>query len=313
MSLFSVIVPIYNVEPYIRRCVDSLMGQTFSDIEIILVDDESPDNCPEICDEYAKVDSRIKVVHKKNGGLSDARNAGLEVALGKYVIFVDSDDYIELSTCEKFAKYTETGVDVLVGDAIVEGGVCRFEHISSSTSKIYNGIEYLKLAMQQGRAPMAAWLNVFRRDFLSNNELFFKKGILHEDEEFTPRALMCASSVVVTGICFYHYIIRENSIMTKKDKRKNAKDLLSTAYEYEELLKDYPDKQMKELIMDSLASKYLGIYQSGDLKRYGKEFLPKSFLLSNAHRKKTKMKVWLACISPRMYSFVHAMVKGPKN
>lgn len=309
MPLFSVIVPIYNVEPYIKRCVDSLIDQSFSDIEIILVDDESPDNCPAICDEYARADERIKVVHKKNGGLSDARNAGLHVATGRYVIFVDSDDYIEKFACEKFARYTESGIDVLIGDAMVEGGSCGLEHISPSESRIYGGEEYLKLAMQQRRAPMAAWLNVFRREFLTDNELSFKKGILHEDEEFTPRALMRALSVVVTDICFYHYIIRENSIMTKKDKRKNAKDMLSTAYEYEDMLRSHPDKQLKELILDSLVSKYLGIYQSGDLKRYGKEFLPKGFLLRNAREAKTRLKVWLVCISPKLYSFVHSKLK----
>ena len=150
-------------------------------------------------------------------------------------------------------------------------------------------------------------------DFLNENNLRFKVGILHEDEEFTPRALMKASSLVVTGIKFYHYIIRENSIMTQKDKRKNAKDLLSTAYEYEERLKDYPDKELKEMLMDSFAMKYLSIYQSGDLKRYGKEFLPKKFLKRNARGRKSKMKVWLVCLSPKLYSFIHSKAKGSKK
>ena len=97
----SVIVPIYNVEDYLHRCVDSIINQTYTNLEIILVDDGSPDNCLKICDEYAKKDSRIKVVHKKNGGLSDARNAGLEIATGEYIGFVDSDDYISLYFYEK--------------------------------------------------------------------------------------------------------------------------------------------------------------------------------------------------------------------
>ena len=111
--LFSIIVPIYKVEPYIERCVKSLCGQTYGDVEIILVDDESPDNCPHLCDEYAASDARIKVVHKKNGGLSDARNAGLKIATGDYVIFVDSDDYIEENTCEKLLPFAEKGMTCL--------------------------------------------------------------------------------------------------------------------------------------------------------------------------------------------------------
>lgn len=94
MPTISVIVPVYNVEPYLRQCVDSILGQTFRDFELILVDDGSPDGCPAICDEYAKMDSRVKVIHKENGGLSSARNAGLDVAKGKYIAFVDSDDWI---------------------------------------------------------------------------------------------------------------------------------------------------------------------------------------------------------------------------
>ena len=95
-SLISVIVPIYNVEKYLDKCVDSIINQTYKNLEIILVDDGSPDNCPQMCDDYAKKDSRIRVVHKENGGLSDARNAGMKVATGEYVSFIDSDDYISL-------------------------------------------------------------------------------------------------------------------------------------------------------------------------------------------------------------------------
>ena len=101
MCKVSVVVPIYNVEKYIKQCVVSIRNQTLEDIEIILVDDGSPDNCPQICDEYKKLDNRIKVVHKKNGGLSSARNAGMRVATGEYIGFVDSDDYIEVDMYEK--------------------------------------------------------------------------------------------------------------------------------------------------------------------------------------------------------------------
>lgn len=98
--MISVIVPIYNVEKYLARCVDSIVNQTYKNLEIILVDDGSPDRCPQVCDDYAEKDSRIKVVHKKNGGLSDARNAGMAVATGEYISFIDSDDWIETSMFE---------------------------------------------------------------------------------------------------------------------------------------------------------------------------------------------------------------------
>ena len=119
--LISVIVPIYNVEKYLDRCVGSIINQTYKNLEIILVDDGSPDNCPQMCDDYAKKDSRIKVVHKENGGLSDARNAGMKVATGEYVSFIDSDDYISLD-------FYETLLETIVDNDsdIVECSVVKF-------------------------------------------------------------------------------------------------------------------------------------------------------------------------------------------
>ena len=121
MPKISIIVPVYNVEQYINRCIDSLLGQTLKDIEIILVDDGSPDQCPQICDEYARKDSRIKVIHKKNNGLGYARNSGLELATGEYIAFVDSDDYVNINMYEKL--YNETinnNFDIVYCGFIVE-------------------------------------------------------------------------------------------------------------------------------------------------------------------------------------------------
>ena len=117
MPKVSIVVPIYNVEKYLEQCIDSIINQTLKEIEIILVDDGSPDNCPQICDDYVKKDSRIKVVHKTNGGLSSARNAGIEIATGDYIGFVDSDDYIELDMYEKMYNIAiENNVDFVMSD-----------------------------------------------------------------------------------------------------------------------------------------------------------------------------------------------------
>ena len=107
--MVSVVVPIYRVEKYLRKCVDSLLQQTYKNIEIILVDDGSPDACPEICDELKKTDDRIVVIHKKNGGLSDARNAGIQIANGTYITFIDSDDYVGIHYIETLVKAIEDG------------------------------------------------------------------------------------------------------------------------------------------------------------------------------------------------------------
>ena len=305
---FSIIVPIYNVENYIRKCISTLIGQTYPDIEIILVDDGSPDSCPQICDEYAELDNRIIVIHKQNGGLSDARNAGLEIASGDYVIFVDSDDFIDSDTCERLLQYAETNSDILIGDATVEGASIQMDHIHPSM-KIYSGLEYLNEAFHADKAPMAAWLNIYKRSFLVENGLRFKCGILHEDEQFTPRALLLATSVIVTGVNFYHYFVRDNSITTKKDKRKNASDLYNTCCELEKLYESIEDRGLKEHMLDSLSQKCLNMFQVGKLFQYGNQYIYKDLIFRNAHLSRTKKRALLYSLSPRLYYYINVIEK----
>ena len=133
-SLISVIVPIYKVQDYLKECIESIINQTYSDIEVILVDDGSPDRCPQMCDEWAKRDSRIRVVHKKNGGLSSARNAGLDVAKGEYISFVDSDDFICKDALENL--YNRIKDDKSIG--ITSGLIYRYPRIQQASAKLRN-------------------------------------------------------------------------------------------------------------------------------------------------------------------------------
>ena len=307
--VFSIVVPIYNVEAYIHRCVDSLLEQTFSDIEIILVDDQSPDNCPAICDEYAWKDSRVRVIHKPNGGLSDARNAGIQAARGDYIMLVDSDDYIERDACENFAKYAQQGVDIIIGDAVVEGGNCNLAHIKPTDGQAMNGVEYLKQAFRGHCSTMVAWLNIYRRDFLIDNQLLFKCGILHEDEQFTPRAFLKANTVICSGVVFYHYIIRSGSITTQVDKRKNDTDLYNTCCELEKIYQDVEDTELRNYLINSLSGKILNIFQVGRLYQYGKKYIHKDFVKRTAIFKKAKYKARLYCFSPRLYYFINYISK----
>ena len=307
---FSFIVPVYKVENYIKRCIDSIICQTYADIEIILVDDGSPDECPKICDEYARKDHRIQVIHQKNGGLSDARNSGLKIAKGEYIIFVDSDDYVEKKACELFLALTDRKYDILVGDAYVEGGVSHVDHIKSNI--VMTGEQYLEEAFLHSSAPRAVWLNIYRREFLNENDLFFKYGILHEDEEFTPRCFLKAKTVFCTGIYFYHYVIRQGSIMRQLDKRKNAVDIYNTCLELEDIYEKLDNFQLKSLLLDSLVVLYLKIYYEGHLCRYGNEYIHKEFCKRNAYTKRSKIKSLIFCISPRMYCMINKFTKELK-
>lgn len=307
MMVYSFIVPIYKVESLLDRCVRSICEQTYDNIEIILVDDGSPDNCPQMCDEYAKKDARIKVLHKVNGGLSDARNKGLEIATGDYVIFVDADDYVEKDTCEKFLNGATQGFDILIGGAFVEGGVYDVNHIQ--TDGVMTGEEYLKKALNERKFPVVAWINAYNRKFLIDEGLKFKFGILHEDVEFTPRAFLSAKSVIKVDNVFYHYVIRQDSITKQKDMRKNAKDLFETCCEHENRFSKIENVELRSLLLDWLVNSYLSLFQSARLYKYGKEYIHKRFCKRNAYLKKTKAKSLLFRMSPRLYWHVNQVFK----
>lgn len=311
MSRFSFIIPVYKVQAYLDKCVSSVREQSYKDIEIILVDDGSPDECPQMCDQYAREDGRIRVIHKLNGGLSDARNKGLEAATGEYVLFVDSDDYIEKDICEKLVTFTEMGCDILIGDATVEGGVCDLAHIP--LEGVVDGYTYCKRALRAGKMPEAVWLNVYRREFLLEKNLWFRYGIFHEDVEFTPRAFLAAGSVVYTESVLYHYMIRSDSITTMKDKRKNMKDLYGTCCEQEKLYESIEDAELRELMQDTLVASYLSLFQEAKAYTYGREYIHKAFCLRNAKGGKTRLKAVLFCLSPRLYWYINAGSKGLKG
>ncbi len=214
-DLISIIVPVYNVEQYLDRCVESILRQTYRRLEIILVDDGSTDSSPAKCDGYAKRDKRVKVVHKRNGGLSDARNAGLALVTGDYIGYVDSDDWIEpemyarmyqacaghnaqVAVCRYFCEYADKtvaggdgSVIPLVRDELLKiyiGGHDRYV--------IYNSV----------------WSKLFKRDVVSG--MLFPKGRNSEDIMYTTRAFCRVEQAVYVDQCFYHYVLdREGSIM----------------------------------------------------------------------------------------------------
>lgn len=304
----SIVVPIYNVEAYLSRCVDSLLNQTMEEIEIILVNDNSPDNCPVLCDSYAKKDNRIKVIHKENGGLSDARNAGLELAQGDYVLFVDSDDYIDIKTCEYFYEYLKDNkVDVAIGSAIkVEGSkLSKFnDRTPYEVNKTLTGNEFLKTGYKNGVPSMAVWCNLYNNDFLRRNNLFFKKGLLHEDEQWTPRVFLLAKKVLVTEICFYNYVIREGSITNSNNFKKNAEHIIETVNELNAIFETLEDKELKKMLKNNLVTLYLFAFRKGKLYEGNKKAVNKKFVLINALSLQNKLKSLVFCVSPKLYSSI---------
>ena len=260
-----------------------------------------------MCDTYAAADSRVHVVHQPNSGLSVARNTGLAHAAGSYVLFVDSDDIIDLDTCQRLLPFVDKSADIIIGDGISVGSWKKLSH--GYTAACVRGDMYLKLALHEGSMPMAAVLYIYRREFLQENRLVFKPGILHEDEQFTPRAFLSAERVIESGICFYHYITRDDSITTQQDLRKNAADLYDSILELTDLYKQLADQKLKNRLLDSLVTKYLSLFQAGRLQQYGKAYIHKRFVLCNARRPKTVCKALLFAISPPLYWHVNNWVQ----
>lgn len=207
--LISVIVPIYKVEDYLRPCVDSILCQTYSNLEVILVDDGSPDNCGAICDEYAAKDSRVKVIHKKNGGLSDARNAGMEVSTGEFLSFVDSDDLLPPDAIERLLSLAQThDTDLVIG------GHSRFSEEPEPSAepgqiRIMTPEEAMANMLQNG---CASWARLYRR--VIHADTLFPVGEINEDEAIVMRLLEQCSRVAITTAVVYYYRCRPESITT---------------------------------------------------------------------------------------------------
>lgn len=231
--LFSIIIPVYNVEPYLRDCLDSVLHQTFADWEAVCVNDGSTDHSGEILEDYAANDSRFKVLAKPNGGLSSARNAGMVVAKGDYILFLDSDDWLEPNALETIVK------EVNDEDMLCFSGRRYFEAPQSFNpadqlvEKAYNsGMEYYNENALQHRdfAFVCVVLRAYKRSFLVNNGLVFKEGIFHEDNLFTPKACFFAKQVKVVNACLYDYRVRAHSI-TDGNQAKRPLDMITVANE----------------------------------------------------------------------------------
>lgn len=240
MPLFSIIIPVYNVEKYINKCVDSVLSQTFTDFELILVDDGSPDNCPAICDEYAKKDPRVKVIHKENGGLINARKSGLKIASGEYIGFVDGDDWIEPDTYKNFADMIKKhSPDMVLSDFYYDNGAEL-----SNSNQLFEQEFYDKTALKEKLYPKmlfsgqyykfgvnpCCWSKVYKKELIEKN-LFQVDGRIKmgEDAAFTYPCLLDAESVATIKKPGYHYMSNEQSMTNSYDK--NLKSIIFLPYE----------------------------------------------------------------------------------
>lgn len=264
--LFSIIVPVYNVEAYLPKCVDSILNQTYKNFELILVDDGSPDNSGKMCDEYAKKDSRVKVVHKENGGLSSARNAGIDCTNGEFLLFVDSDDFIENNTLEiLYKKIIETDCDIVCFN-IYE---YRNERIAGFVD---NGVlNRLEAERKHIMTNPSSCRRIYRTELFTKNDIRFKEGIIYEDLALIPALSNFTSKISFVDDKLYYYVLRENSIMRTDKFKENRDDKFKALESLENIFiknSNY-DKYKEEL--EYVYIKHLLIVYTTEIVRYGKE------------------------------------------
>ena len=314
MPQISVIVPIYNVEAYLERCVDSILKQTFTDFELILVDDGSPDRCGEICDRYAETDQRIKVIHKENGGLSDARNAGIDIAEGAYLSFIDSDDWVLDTFLEVLyteAKKNHADISVVNYHEEHEKERQEAKHVDD---KILTGIEALDFLYQPNY--LAIYCGIICNKLLKK-ELFsgirFPFGKINEDSFTIHKLLYKADRVCFSGSDLYCYFQRNDSIMHKTFSEKRL-DEYEVFVERAKFFKEYKlidlmrenDRvrkvRIKSLTIQILNSnltkqtkrKWMKIFRDDVRKNYGRKHgIPYS--LSDG----------IFCTSPKLFYYIH--------
>lgn len=303
----SFIIPVFNCEKYIERCLKSIRRQGLNSYEIVVVDDGSTDSTPDICNRAASEDSRIHVIHQENRGISAARNAGILLARGNYIAFLDSDDYYcDQTIQELLRKAEEKELDIVCGDytEISDSQIIE-KNRTCLRSDIMDGETFLGLALEQNAMPMPVWLSLYRRNFILECNLFFKDGFNHEDELWTPQAYVLARRVQYVPVNFYGYYIHCDSITHSKKRDKIAGFIIPISHELKELSKTLKNEKTKAYLQNNIVSIYLSGQYSLRSQDRDQGFFDEMWVDDHNRR---KVKLYLA--SRNLYYFVNSTFKN---
>ncbi len=304
-------MPVYNVEEYLRRCVDSLLDQgDFKDYEIILVDDSSTDRSGDICDEYSKSFDLVKVVHKENGGASSARNMGLQIAKGDYIMFVDSDDYIKSDMLSSLVLYIDSrDLDILTFNFsyVYNSGEVKVNEVNTTfDSESVSGAQYLLNNLKNNAMLMTVWQGVYKASLIKDNKIFFREGFVHEDEDWVPRVFYQAQKVGCLEDNIYGYYLRDNSV-SNVNYRKAALDLIEICKSLKEFSLDITDDELRKLLQNNIVTLVLSAFYKGRLIDHKQDVLNlvEQLYLDNHNEKK----ILLFKKSPTLYIMVNSTMK----
>lgn len=307
-KLVTIVVPVYKVEPYINECINSIVNQTYKNLEIILVDDGSPDSCPEICDGWALRDHRIKVIHKENGGLSSARNAGLKICSGEYIMFTDSDDFIDKEMVEELLNLAETKQAEVSACSIKKfynGSSHNFRNYFEKEITEYSGLQAIN-AMLREEIDCAAWNKLYKVDAIKGFE--FPHGRYNEDVIFLFYSWQKISKVVYTKKSFYNYRVTANSLTHSFSERRfdymnNAKEIKTFIDSNIPSLKDTGRIYLNICASNTLMDLWYAssIIRFSDYFKMCRSIVRKNLLeilLSKTYNAKTKIKSFVMSIIP---------------
>ena len=259
----SIVIPAYNTQDTIGRCLDSVLGQTYRDIEIIVVDDGSTDHTGEVLDRYARDHDNVTVMHSENRGCSEARNTCIARATGEYIFFVDSDDTVDKDAFELFVKHIESfgdkKPDVVNGcfNYVRSNGTKIITVDSLSEGKLYTCNEFLERVVPANQFRQETMIYIYRADFVRDNNITFTKGIYHEDLDWIYQILCHSPMISYFPVVFYNYIVRGGSIMTSGNKKKRKNDLLWILKNAHKNFNNLRDRQEFRLLMGLLIRQYI--------------------------------------------------------
>lgn len=318
--MISVIVPVYNVEKYLDACINSIISQAYKDLEIILIDDGSTDSSGKICDQYAKKDSRIQVIHKKNNGVSSARNMGIDIAKGEYIAFVDSDDYIDIHMYETLNEMAvKTGADIVECDFMYR----KCEKKVQGEAYTFSGLEVLKKLYsdntEHGILSVSPCNKIFKRDVVS--DIRFKVGCsIAEDRDFILRVLFYTKKIVKYNIPLYYYVPSEGSAMRGE---RILKKITDNFWIHKDMLDFCIEKQIlgTAINLSYFIYQFLFNYSECYPRRKSKEFelslkemrtyikSIRSLVNGSDCSKNLKFKVNILCISPTAFFTMESMYR----
>lgn len=310
ISVISVIVPVYNVEKYLKFCISSIINQTYKDLEILLIDDGSTDRCLEICDEFSKMDNRIIVVHKENGGLSSARNVGIKMAKGEYIIFVDSDDYIHPTMIDKMYELIMQGNTKL--------GICNVYKVGESDNLFYNNNKDIRKKQLSNRQAMlgmckdwkyvVAWNKIYHKSIFDN--AIYKVGIVNEDLEIILKIYNSVEAVMLTNEILYYYRQRDDSIVSSSQFANN-KYIFNIYRIRDNYFCSHRDKTLIKSNLWDMIYRYYDVYWLNEAKVTEEMLLETRKELSYYLRKhgrlldlKTRVKLFIFIVSPNISKII---------